>query len=30
VDVMPTILRTMGIRYDKHAFDGRAVSLSGH
>jgi Type I phosphodiesterase / nucleotide pyrophosphatase len=29
VDVMPTILETMGIRYDKRDIDGRAVRLSG-
>lgn len=28
VDVMPTILDTMGIAYDKRAIDGRAVQLS--
>jgi Type I phosphodiesterase / nucleotide pyrophosphatase len=28
VDVMPTILDTMGIRYDKRDVDGRAVELS--
>jgi predicted AlkP superfamily phosphohydrolase/phosphomutase len=28
VDVMPTILRTMGIRYDRREVDGRAVRLS--
>lgn len=28
VDVMPTILETMGIRYDKHDIDGKAVRLS--
>lgn len=30
VDVMPTILKSMGIPYDRHDFDGRAVNLSGH
>jgi hypothetical protein len=30
VDVVPTVLKTMGIHYDRDAFDGRAVDLSGH
>lgn len=30
VDVMPTILKSMGIPYDKRDLDGRAVNLSGH
>jgi hypothetical protein len=30
VDVMPTILETMGIDYDRHDVDGRAVKLSRH
>jgi hypothetical protein len=30
VDVMPTILETMGIDYDKHDVDGRAARLSRH
>ena len=30
VDVMPTVLKTMGIRYDRNDLDGRAVNLSGH
>ena len=29
VDVVPTVLKAMGIRYHPHDFDGRAVSLSG-
>jgi hypothetical protein len=29
VDVTPTILDAMGIDYDRHDFDGRAVNLSG-
>ena len=27
VDVLPTVLRTMGIDYDKHDLDGEAVKL---
>jgi Type I phosphodiesterase / nucleotide pyrophosphatase len=30
VDVVPTVLKDMGIPYDRHDFDGRAVDLSGH
>jgi arylsulfatase A-like enzyme len=30
VDVVPTVLKAMGIHYDRDAFDGRAVDLSGH
>ena len=30
VDVVPTVLKTMGIPFDRHDFDGRAVNLSGH
>jgi predicted AlkP superfamily phosphohydrolase/phosphomutase len=28
VDVLPTILRTMGIQYDEGGLDGKAVRLS--
>jgi hypothetical protein len=30
VDVLPTVLKTMGIGYDNHGLDGAAVSLSRH
>jgi predicted AlkP superfamily phosphohydrolase/phosphomutase len=29
VDVLPTVLKTMGIHYDSHDLDGRAENLSG-
>jgi Type I phosphodiesterase / nucleotide pyrophosphatase len=30
VDVVPTVLKAMGVPFDRHDFDGRAADLSGH